>query len=68
MSNIVVVCQGDPEISIEQHIQVEVQRYSKLIAQNPRAGGPLTLMESGILVAYLRDALKNRDTQNPETK
>ncbi len=57
MSKIQVKWCGGPETPTNQHIREEVQRYSKLVEENPRAGGPLTLMERGILFAYLRDSL-----------
>jgi hypothetical protein len=68
-SDISVTCRGDPAVPVDRHIHAEVQRYSNLVGQNPRAGGPLTMMERGILFAYLRDALlREAAPQKPPEK
>tara|TARA_Y100000114_G_scaffold156079_1_gene181964 strand:+ start:3127 stop:3327 length:201 start_codon:yes stop_codon:yes gene_type:complete len=60
-SDIEVTCVGDESVKTIHHLVREVDLFSNWVAaKHPRSGGPLTTMERGAVLAYLRYKIEEK--------
>jgi hypothetical protein len=61
-SDVEVRCVGDKSVDTVHHLVREVDLFSKWVAtEHPRGGGPLTTMERGAVLAYLKYKIIERE-------